>query len=446
MPPLTASLPLRPTAAALRCGSLPLRQHIDAQCDRLQALEPAIRALLPEPERRRRLHREAEALLQRYPDPEARPPLFGVLVGLKDIFRADGFPTRAGSALPPELFGGPEAASVARLRRAGALVLGKTVTTEFAYFDPGPTANPHETAHTPGGSSSGSAAAVAAGYGPLALGSQTVGSVIRPAAFCGVVGFKPTYARIPIDGVLPFSASVDHVGLFTQDAAGAALAASLLCDGWQPPLAEAAAGRLPVLAVPDGPYLDQAAPEGRRAFDDHVARLESRGCVVHRLPALSDIAEVTQRHRNLVAAEFAAVHDAWFRDYGSLYRPHSAMLIERGRAVAGADLAAARAGRAQLRSQLQASMEERGVDLWICPAAPGPAPAGLGATGDPALNLPWTHAGLPALTLPAGATAGAAAGGLPLGLQIVGRFRADEALLAWAQLLEPLLAPGQAHP
>ena len=207
--------------------------------------------------------------------------------------------------------------------------------------------------------------------------------MIRPAAFCGVVGFKPTSARIPIDGVLPFSASVDHVGLFTQDAAGAALAASLLCDGWQPPLAEAAAGRLPVLAVPDGPYLDQAAPEGRRAFDDHVARLESSGCVVHRLPALSDIAEVAQRHRNLVAAEFAAVHDAWFRDYGSLYRPHSAMLIERGRAVAGADLAAARAGRAQLRSQLQALMDERDIDLWICPAATGPAPAGLGATGTP---------------------------------------------------------------
>ena len=118
------------------------------------------------------------------------------------------------------------------------------------------------------------------------------------------------------------------------------------------------------------------------------------------------------------------------------------MLIERGRAVAGADLAAARAGRAQLRSQLQALMDERDIDLWICPAATGPAPAGLGATGDPALNLPWTHAGLPALTLPAGATTG----GLPLGLQIVGRFRADEALLAWAQLLEPLLAPGQAHP
>jgi len=155
-------------------------------------------------------------------------------VGIKDIFHVDGFVTRAGTRVPPERFAGPEAASVALLREAGALIAGKTVTTEFAYFEPGPTRNPHNPAHTPGGSSSGSAAAVAAGLCQLALGTQTIGSVIRPAAFCGVVGFKPSFGRIPTSGLVYFSRTIDHVGLFTQDLDGMELAASVLCRDWQP--------------------------------------------------------------------------------------------------------------------------------------------------------------------------------------------------------------------
>ena len=197
--------PLAATAAALRSGSLDLDAHIDAICDQIDAVEPQVQALLPEEGRRARLHRDADALLARHPQPAQRPPLFGALVGVKDIIHVDGYVTRAGAAVPPELFAGEEAAVVGLLRAAGALILGKTVTTEFAYFEPGPTHNPHNLAHTPGGSSSGSAAAVAAGFCELALGTQTIGSVIRPAAFCGIAGYKPTLGRIPTAGLVYFS-------------------------------------------------------------------------------------------------------------------------------------------------------------------------------------------------------------------------------------------------
>ena len=295
---LTAALPLQQTADALRAGSLDLIQHVHDRCDRIDVVESEVRALVPEPGRRDRLLREAAALLERHPDPARRPPLWGVLVGIKDIFAVDGFATRCGSALPPELFSMSEATSVGRLREAGALVLGKTVTTEFAFFDPGSTANPHNPQHTPGGSSSGSAAAVAAGYAPLALGTQTVGSISRPAAFCGVVGCKPSHGRIPTDGILPVSRSIDQAGLFTQDAAGASLAASVLCDGWRAPLGDAAPEHLPVLGVPEGPYLEQADRATREHFDTQLALLETRGYAVRRvLWRTSNRSRITTRRR-----------------------------------------------------------------------------------------------------------------------------------------------------
>jgi Asp-tRNA(Asn)/Glu-tRNA(Gln) amidotransferase A subunit family amidase len=171
-----------------------LMESIDRCEVTFAASEPRVQAFLPEPDRFGRLRREAEALLARYPDVRAHPPLFGTLVGVKDIFHVDGFDTRAGSRLPPEVLRGPQAESVRRLKNAGALILGKTVTTEFAYFVPGPTRNPHNLDHTPGGSSSGSAAAVAADFCRLALGTQTIGSIIRPETFAGWRG-KP-WARL----------------------------------------------------------------------------------------------------------------------------------------------------------------------------------------------------------------------------------------------------------
>ncbi|MEP7357446.1 MAG: amidase, partial [Anaerolineales bacterium] len=195
-------------AAALRSGDLPLADYLAVLEARFADVEPSIHAFMPGIERFARLRGEAEALEKRWPAPAGRPPLFGVAVGVKDIMRVDGLPTTAGSQLPPEEFEGPESACVSLLRAAGALMVGKTVSTEFAYFGPGPTRNPRNIDHTPGGSSSGSAAAVAAGLAPLTLGTQTVGSLIRPAAFCGVVGYKPSYDRISKKDVIPLSPSL----------------------------------------------------------------------------------------------------------------------------------------------------------------------------------------------------------------------------------------------
>lgn len=422
---LLHSAPLGQTVAALRSGQLDLHAAIDAACDRIEQVDGQVQALLPEPGRRDRLQRAADALLALYPTPADRPALFGALLAVKDIFRVDGFATRAGSALPAELFAGSEAASVARLRAAGALVLGKAVTTEFAYFEPGPTGNPHALDHTPGGSSSGSAAAVAAGLAPLALGTQTIGSIIRPAAFCGVIGFKPSLGRVDSAGLVYFSPTLDQVGLFTQDMAGMALAAAALCRDWRGLPADV---RRPVLGAPVGPYLEQAEPAALRAFWQQLGRLAAAGVAVQEVPVLADIAPLTALHRRLVFAELAQEHAVMSVQHRGLYRPRTMEVIEIGRTVPAEELAAGRANIARLRAELEAAMDAAGIDLWVCPAACGPAPAGLHATGDPAMNLPWTHAGLPALTLPAGA----ADNGLPLGLQLVGRFGADEALLAWA--------------
>ncbi len=423
--------PLAPVAAALRSGALALERQVAEACDRIDAFDGATRAVLPEEGRRSRLIAEAAALASQHPDPATRPLLYGVLVGVKDIFAVDGMPTRAGSALPPEAFPLAEGSAVRRLRAAGALILGKTVTTEFAYFDPGATTNPHDPLRTPGGSSSGSAAAVAAGYALVALGSQTVGSVIRPAAFCGVLGFKPSYGRIPTDGVLYYSPSVDHVGFFTQDAAGARLVASVLLDEWRGDLV--APGAI-TLGVPDGPYLDQAEPAAREAFEASLRTLVSAGVTVRRVPALADIEAVTERHRALATAEFHDQHLERFARWGSLVRGASSALFDAGAAVTPSQRAEGATSRGALRATLEGLMNQHSLDAWACPAATGPAPLGLRSTGDPAMNLPWTHAGMPALTLPAGRV-----DSMPVGLQLAGRFGGDEGLLAMAEVLEPLL-------
>ena len=428
---LIAPAPLAATAAELRNDQLVLLAYINEICDRIDAAEPFIQAFLPEPNRRTRLLAEAAALQSRFPDPANRPPLYGVPLGVKDVFSVDGFPTHAGSQLPPELFIGPQANCVTLLRNAGALIAGKTITTEFAFFEPGPTRNPHNLNHTPGGSSSGSAAAVAAGLCPLALGTQTNGSTIRPAAFCGIVGFKPTYGRIPTGGLILSSMSLDTVGFFTQDIAGVALVAPLLCQDWQ----NDASNSFPILGVPDGPYLAQASPEALAAFEEQLLQLQKAGCTVHRVPAINDIEAIIQRHNRLVAAEMALGHRDWFVQYESLYRPLTATAIREGQRVSEEELAACRTGRMALRRQLASLMSQASIDLWVCPAAPGPAPEGITTTGNSNMNLPWTHAGMPAITLPAGH----AANGLPLGLQIIGSPLADEKLVSWAERLAEFL-------
>lgn len=418
----------------LRSGSRPLLQYLEQLEAHFEEWGPRVQAFVPEEGRFQRLRRDARLLLERYPDPESRPPLFGVPVGVKDIFHVAGFPTQAGSRLPAGELQGPEAAVVTALKKAGVLILGKTVTTEFAYFAPGPTRNPHHLDHTPGGSSSGSAAAVAAGLSPLALGTQTIGSVIRPAAFCGVVGFKPSYDRISREGVIPLSPSLDHVGFFTPEATGAHRVAALLCANWQPPRS----GSLPVLGIPEGPYLERASARGLAHFRAVCDRLAKAGIDVRSVPAMADFEAIVARHQQLMSAEAAAAHEEWFSRYDHLYHAKTAALLTEGATMPDAVVEAARHGRRRLRDQLGALMDEHEVDLWIAPAAPGPAPAGLESTGDPIMNLPWTQAGLPAVNVPAGANEA----GLPLGLQLVGRWYEDEMLLQWAERIESAIGEG----
>jgi Asp-tRNA(Asn)/Glu-tRNA(Gln) amidotransferase A subunit family amidase len=381
-----------------------------AEVARIEAADAEIRALVPEPGRAERIERAIAAA--------PSGPLRGVVFGVKDVFHVDGLPTTAGSALPVEELAGPEAAAVSLLRGAGAVVLGKTVSTEFAYVEPGPTRNPRNLAHTPGGSSSGSAAAVAAGYCPFALGTQTVGSVIRPAAFCGVVGYKPSYGRISTAGVIPLAESFDTVGLLAASVAWVERAAAVLCAGWQP-----VPPRTPArLGTPQGPYLAQASEEARAALDALGAKP---------VPMLEDIETLNAAHRRLLVFELAGHHARWFPRLAERYRPRTAAAIRDGLQVPAGYAAEVRAGRARVRDRIHAAMDAAGVDVLVCPAAAGPAPAGLDSTGDPMLQLPWTHAGLPVVSLPWGT----ASNGLPLGIQLVARFMDDERLLGWAARL-----------
>lgn len=412
-------------------------EAVERALARVAARDGEIHALMTEPGRRARLGRKVERLTL-WPI-DMRGPLFGALVAVKDVFRVDGLPTTGGSRLPPEELAGPEAECVTRLRRVGALVLAKAVSTEFAFYAPGPTRNPRHPGHTPGGSSSGSAAAVAAGYCPLALGTQTIGSITRPASFCGVVGYKPSFGRIPTDGLIPLAPTFDHVGVLAASVEWARRAAAVLCDDWRKGVAPE---RRPVLGVPEGAYLERAGEAMMRHFEAVVARLAAAGWTVRRVPAFDGehdaIEQIESRHLDILAAEVAEVHTTWVARHAALYHPTTLALIEAGRKVDRQALATARAGLPATRRAIEERMDGAGIDLWISPSAPGPAPEGLESTGDPVMNRPWTHAGLPTLALPSGNDAET---GLPLGIQLAARFGDDEELLAWGGELAAVLVP-----
>lgn len=419
--------------AVLRSGELPLLTYLEELLQHYRQIEPDVKAFVPEQSRFLRLDKEAETLLKKFPNPKTRPPLFGVPIGVKDIFHVDRFATQAGSRLPLEILQGSESAAVSALRDAGALIMGKTVTTEFAYFAPGPTRNPHNLAHTPGGSSSGSAAAVAAGLTPFAFGTQTIGSVNRPAAFCGVVGFKPSFDRISKEGVMPLSESLDHVGGFTSDVAGMQIVARLLCADWDD---TAVTNNQPVLGIPEGPYLARMSEAGMVHFRQVCRQLSEAGFDLIPVPTMPDFDDIVERHNLIVAAEAARFHQKWFAKYSDLYHAKTAELIKRGLEISDEALAEAVNGRAQLRGELTNQMFAHGLDAWISPPALGAAPPGLDSTGDPVMNLPWTHSGLPTVTIPAGHNEA----GMPLGLQCTGHWYADEELLDFAGQIEYVLA------
>jgi len=410
----------------LKSGELPLHAFLEDLCRRVELYDPTLQTLLPEADRRKRIFEEAQALLEQYPEPESRPPLFGIPVGVKDIFRVDGFPTKAGSRLPKEQFDGEESWVVSTLRRNGALILGKTVTTEFAFVEPGPTRNPHNPAHSPGGSSSGSAAAVAAGFAPCALGTQTIGSVLRPAAFCGVIGFKPSQGRIPTSGIIPFSPTVDHVGFFVQDPEGLQIASRVLIPDWNNNNLQPVSTLK--IAATAGEYLKQADEEIRQWFTKVVSKMKGAGIEVFEWDCFGEITEMNKLHRAIIARDFARVHQGWFDRFEKLYSTHSRNLIMEGRAVPEELYHQAVAAREDCRSHLKKTMLEHGIDVWISPAATSLAPKGIGSTGSPLMNLPWTYLGVPAVSVPAGFNQS----GLPFGLQVAGNFYDDEHLVVSA--------------
>jgi Asp-tRNA(Asn)/Glu-tRNA(Gln) amidotransferase A subunit family amidase len=257
--------------------------------------------------------------------------------------------------------------------------------------------------------------------------------VIRPAAFCGVVGFKPTYGRISTDGVIPYAESADHVGLFSQDVAGMRLAASVLCDEWDPPTTER--DEKPVIGVPGDEYLDQASTTARDAFGTQLSMLQSAGYSVRRAPAFEDVKSVTEHHKRLIYAEKALTHTDWFSEYEDLYHPDTADRIRRGWEVSIEEVVSSRLNRRKTRTHVERVMQSEGIDLWIAPSAPGPAPNGIDDTGDAIMNTPWTHTGLPVVSVPAGLSDD----GLPLGVQCISSYESDETLLQWATAIAETL-------
>ncbi len=424
-------------ARAVRHGAMSAEQLVAACLARIRESEPQVQAwqyLDPE-----HALAQARALDERHRQGESAGPLHGVPVGVKDIIDTGDMPTEDGTELHAGRAPERDAAVVAMLRAAGAVILGKTVTTECATYTPGKTRNPHNPGHTPGGSSSGSAAAVAAGMVPLALGSQTNGSVIRPAAFCGVYGFKPTHGLIPRSGILKLSRTLDHVGVFARTLEDVALVAEQLvgCDEddpdtrprARPPYREAVAQEPPLpplLAFVKGPAWDRADEETVQAFAELASELGDRVTEVA-LPGAAQRA--LDWHRTIMEAEMAANLDLeWEKGRDRLSESLRGQLA-RGREVRALDYQTALA-RIPLLNEGFAELFAK-YDAILTPAAPGTAPKGLGATGDPAFCTLWTLCGMPAVSLPLME----GENGLPLGVQLVGPRHGDARLLRTARWL-----------
>ncbi|MBK6973721.1 MAG: amidase [Sterolibacteriaceae bacterium] len=375
-------------------------------------------------------------------------PLHGVPVGVKDIIDVRGMPTGDGTPLHAGRIATEDATLVSRLREAGAVIMGKTVTTELATYAPGKTRNPHNSEHTPGGSSSGSAAAVAIGMVPLAVGTQTNGSVLRPAAYCGVVGFKPSYGLISRHGVLTQSPPLDQVGVFARTVEDAALLAQTLAGFDEadaatrpmprPPFTRIAAEAPPLpptLAFVPTPMWDDAAADTREAFAELVEFLGER---VRRFDLPEKSREALEWHRLIMEADLAGSFE---REYETGRDQLSGSLraqIERGRQVLAVDYRRALARVPILNNGFEPLFDE--FDAILTPATAGTAPAGLESTGSPMFCTLWTLCGMPCISLPLLT----GENGLPLGLQLVGRRGDDGRLLRTARWLSATLA--QASP
>jgi Asp-tRNA(Asn)/Glu-tRNA(Gln) amidotransferase A subunit family amidase len=366
-------------------------------------------------------------------------PLHGVPVGLKDIVDTRAMPTENGTVLDAGRRPDRDAAIVSRLKAAGAVILGKTVTTELAYFAPSKTRNPHHPERTPGGSSSGSAAAVAAGMVPLAVGTQTNGSVIRPAAFCGLVGYKPTFGLIPRTGILAQSWHLDTVGVFARSVADAALLAECLIghdDGDRatapvaaqglPGAVDAAPPLPPLFAFVESPVWDLAEADTKAGFAELVDAL---GDQCDRIDLPEPFGRGHDLHRTLMTAGFSYNLGGYYNRGKDRLSPHMRAAIEDGRKVLAHDYLAAADWIEVLNAGLERIFER--YDAIVTPAAPGEAPHGLDTTGNPAFCTLWTLCGTPAVTLPLLQ----GTNGLPIGVQLVGRRGYDARLLRTANWL-----------
>lgn len=410
-------IPLRDLAKDIAAGRTTAREAAESCLAQVKAREQDIEAWVPFD------HRPA---LARAESCAAGGPLSGIPFGVKDIYDTAELPTEWGS----EVYRGrqPErdAALVAELKGLGAYVLGKTETTAFAFYDPAPTRNPHNLAHTPGGSSSGSAAAVAAGMVPLALGSQTQGSVLRPASFCGVVGFKPSRGVLPVEGMLPCSPTLDTAGLFTATVDDMRFVWEALRSGGNP----YEALRFVLIGWP--PHKRVGAGMAKQ-LRHAVKKLEDAGLKVLEAAGPASFKALPPAIADVMAYEAAQTHGERYDEYGERLGVKLAGLVEMGRAVS--DEAYAAGLDAIQTAEQEFATWAREDTVVITPASLGPAPKGLESTGDPACNAPWTAIGAAAISVPCGTV-----GKMPVGLQISAPAGLDAMLLRTAQTVEEALS------
>lgn len=419
-------------AADIRSGALAITDLLEQCLDRIATVEERVRAwvIVDAEGARRQARRLADELLHG----NDRGPLHGIPIGVKDIIDVADLPTAAGSKRWANAIARNDARVVAQLREAGAIIVGKTVTTAFAAFDPSVTANPWNRDRTPGGSSSGSAAAVATDMVPAALGSQTGGSIIRPAAFCGVCGLKPTYARVSLQGVVPLSPCLDHLGVLAGNIGDLAVMFQAMIQ------ADPGSNELPNVSpvMPDDRRLvvlngllgDRWESGMREAFDALLEDLRRKDWIIESKPAPAGFNDILKHHRVIMAVEAASEHGERFERYPEDYPPKMTELIERGLQTNATEYAEAREQQSRMVYESSNWFDHRGMALLV-PATNGPAPD-RNTTGDPSYQSIWSHIGLPALTMPFAVTGD----GLPMGLQLVGAGQTEAELFGTALTLE----------
>ena len=409
----------------IAAGEISVTELSDACLARIAAREPQVHAWAwHDPAQ---VRRQVAAL----PPEASGKPLYGIPIGLKDIIDTADMPTAYGSRAYANHRPESDAVIVQRLKAAGAIIMGKTVSTEFAYMHPGPTTNPHHPLHTPGGSSSGSAAAVADAMVPLALGSQTGGSTIRPSAFCGIVGFKPTHGQVSLAGVLPLSPTMDTIGLHARSVADVSLLYPVLLGRAMDVVR--IDGPLRVAWHP-GPASDEAEPEAWRALESARDAMQGAGMTLIDDPLPADTLRAAgEANRRIMAYEAGRHHEAVFRATPDLLGEATRTMIETGLAMTRSEYEEALAIAAKARASFLRGMG--GIDALLTFSAPGEAPLATGGTGSSAFNRIWTTIGAPCLTLPHGR----GACGLPTGVQLVCVNGHDARLLGIGALVESIL-------